>query len=159
MNFRSQYSSRPELVDDHPNETACTPDHTVLSAVRTWLRPACESVRGSRHWHDILSDAGLRKEGIEHFDLLMRSLMRASYRPLDMRCRCATELGKDEAVILQAIALLQKTHSGAALRMLNEWLPAPSASGVLKLLRWFAIDLLDAGVELDVQARRVTYMH
>jgi hypothetical protein len=70
-----------------------------------------------------------------------------------------TQLGKDEAVMLQSIALLQKTHSGAALRMLGEWLPAPAVSGVLKLLRWFAIDLLDAGVELDVQARRVTYMH
>jgi hypothetical protein len=43
--------------------------------------------------------------------------------------------------------------------MLSEWLPAPAVSGVLKLIRWFAIDLLDAGVELDVQARRVTYMH
>jgi hypothetical protein len=159
MNFRSQHGSRPELIDDHPAETADAPDHTVLSAVRTWLRPACETARGSLHWRDILSDAGLRKDGIEHFDLLMRSLMRASYRPLDMRCRCAIELGKDEAVILQTIALLQKTHSGAALRMLSEWLPAPAVSGVLKLIRWFAIDLLDAGVELDVQARRVTYMH
>jgi hypothetical protein len=43
--------------------------------------------------------------------------------------------------------------------MLNEWRPAPAVSGVLKPIRWFAIDLLDAGVELDVQARRVTYMH
>ncbi|NML32535.1 hypothetical protein [Paraburkholderia antibiotica] len=159
MNFRSQHGSRPELVDDHPLDAACAPDHTVLSAVRTWLRPACESARGSQHWRDILSEAGLRQDGIEHFDLLMRSLMHVSYRPLDMRCRCATELGKDEAVILQTIALLQKTHSGAALRMLAEWLPAPAVSGVLKLLRWFAIDLLDAGVELDVQARRVSYMH
>ena len=73
--------------------------------------------------------------------------------------RSAFLLGKDEAVILQTIALLQKTHSGAALRMLSEWLPGPAVSGVLKLIRWFAIDLLDAGVELDVQARRVTYMH
>jgi hypothetical protein len=102
---------------------------------------------------------GLRQDGIEHFDLLMRSLMHVSYRPLDMRCRCASDLGKDEAVILQTIALLQRTHSGAALRMLSEWLPGPAVSGVLKLIRWFAIDLLDAGVELDVQARRVTYMH
>ena len=159
MNFRSQHGSRPELIDDHPLDAVGAPDHTVLSAVRTWLRPACESARGSLHWRDILSEAGLRQDGIEHFDLLMRSLMCVSYRPLDMRCRCATELGKDEAVMLQSIALLQKTHSGAALRILGEWLPAPAVSGVLKLLRWFAIDLLDAGVELDVQARRVTYMH
>jgi hypothetical protein len=159
MNFRSQHGGRPELIDDHPGDTAHAPDRTVLSAVRTWLRPACETARGSLHWRDILSDAGLRNDGIEHFDLLMRSLMRVSYHPLDMRCRCATELGKDEAVMLQTIALLQKTHSGAALRMLSEWLPAPAISGVLKLLRWFAIDLLEAGVELDVQARRVTYMH
>jgi hypothetical protein len=159
MNFRSQYSSRPELIDDHQPDTTDAPERTVLSAVRTWLRPACESARGSLHWRDILSGVGLRQDGIEHFDLLMRSLMHVAYRPLDMRCRCASDLGKDEAVILQTIALLQKTHSGAALRMLNEWLPAPAVSGVLKLLRWFAIDLLDVGMELDVQARRVTYMH
>ena len=159
MNFRSHFSSRPELVDDHVTDTPDAPDRTVLSAVRTWLRPACEAARGGVHWRDILSGVGLRQDGIEHFDLLMRSLMHVSYRPLDMRCRCASDLGKDEAVILQTIALLQKTHSGAALRMLSEWLPGPAVSGVLKLIRWFAIDLLDAGVELDVQARRVTYMH
>ncbi|MCC8392678.1 hypothetical protein LJ656_08770 [Paraburkholderia sp. MMS20-SJTR3] len=159
MNFRSQHGSRPELIDDRPFDTDSAPDRTVLNAVRTWLRPSCESARGSSHWREVLSEAGLREDGLEHFDLLMRSLMRVSYRPLDTRCRCATELGKDEAVVLQTIALLQKTHSGAALRMLAEWLPAPAVSGVLKLLRWFAIDLLDAGIELDVQARRVSYMH
>jgi hypothetical protein len=159
MHFRSHHSSRPELIDDHQPDPSTTADRTVLSAVRTWLRPACETARGGVHWRDILSGIGLRQDGIEHFDLLMRSLMRVSYRPLDMRCRCASELGKDEAVILQTIALLQKTHSGAALRMLSEWLPGPAVSGVLKLIRWFAIDLLDAGVELEVQARRVTYMH
>jgi hypothetical protein len=154
MNFRSQYSSRPELIDDHVTDTGDATDRTVLTAVRTWLRPACETARGGVNWRDILSGVGLRQD-----DLLMRSLMHVSYRPLDMRCRCASDLGKDEAVILQTIALLQKTHSGAALRMLTEWLPAPAVSGVLKLIRWFAIDLLDAGLELDVQARRVTYMH
>ena len=134
MNFRSQFGSRPELIDDHPVDQADAPDRTVLTAVRTWLRPACGSARGGVHWRDILSGVGLRQDGIEHFDLLMRSLMHVSYRPLDMRCRCASELGKDEAVILQTIALLQKTHSGAALRMLSEWLPAPAVSGVLKLI-------------------------
>jgi hypothetical protein len=67
--------------------------------------------------------------------------------------------GRTRANPPRIIALLRKTHSGAALRMLNEWRPAPAVSGVLKPIRWFAIDLLDAGVELDVQARRVTYMH
>lgn len=159
MNFRSQYSSRPELIDDHPADPADSPERTILCAVRTWLRPTCETARGDVHWREILRGVGLRHDGIEHFDLLMRSLMQVSYRPLDMRCRCASDLGKDEAVVLQTIALLQKTHSGAALRMLGEWLPAPAVSGVLKLIRWFAIDLLDAGVKLDVQPRRVTYMH
>src|SRR5258708_34800034 len=94
MNFRSQYSSRPELVDDHVTDSTDAPDRTVLSAVRTWLRPACETVRGGVHWRDILIGVGLRQDGIEHFDLLMRSLMHVSYRPLDMRCRCASDLGK-----------------------------------------------------------------
>ena len=49
MNFRSHFSSRPELVDDHVTDTPDAPDRTVLSAVRTWLRPACESARGGVH--------------------------------------------------------------------------------------------------------------
>jgi hypothetical protein len=159
MNFRSQHGSHAGLNDDQRLDGSDAPDHAVLTAVRTWLRPSCETVRGGVHWRDVLVNVGLRPDGIEHFDLLMRSLMHVSYRPLDMRCRCASDLGKDEAAILQTIALLQKTHSGAAVRLLAEWLPAPAVSGVLKLLRWFAIDLLDAGLELDVQARRVTYMH
>lgn len=45
------------------------------------------------------------------------------------------------------------------MRVLNDWLPAFSVSGVLKLTRWFSISLLDAGLEIRARERNVTYMH
>ena len=54
---------------------------------------------------------------------------------------------------------LQKTHSHAAMQLLNDWLPQPAVSGMLKIARWFAISLLDAGIVIRVRVRRVTYMH
>lgn len=57
---------------------------------------------------------------MERFDLVMRSLATVSLRPLDMRCRCATDMAGDEALLLQTIALLQTTRSQAAVRLLGE---------------------------------------
>jgi hypothetical protein len=87
---------------------------------------------------------------MERVDLVMRSMLTVSTRPLDIRCRCATELAGDEAALLQTIALLQATHSNAAMRL---------PSGIVKLIRWLAIDLLDADLEIRVRDRHVTYMH
>jgi hypothetical protein len=47
----------------------------------------------------------------------------------------------------------------AAIRLLGEWLPPPTVSGLLKIARWFAISLLDTGLKLPVRKRSVTYMH
>ncbi len=159
MNFLTRHSPAFDPSDDDLAAPPDAADRAVLTAMRVWLRPDCEAAQNCPHWRSVLTSIGMRTEGIEHFDLLMRSLLHVSARPLDTRCQCVRDLAKDEASILQTIALLQKTHSGAAVRLLAEWLPAPAVSGVLKLMRWFAIDLLDAGLEIRVQNRRVTYMH
>lgn len=159
MNFHSPSARDQSLYEEsfvqHPNIA----EQTVLTAVRTWLRPECDAVQRSRDWREVLSDVGMTVDGIGYFDTLMRSLMCASCRPLDTRCRCATDLAKDEASLLQIIALLQRTYSEAATQRLSDWLPQPTVSCVLKTVRWFAIALLDAGLVIPVRARRVTYMH
>lgn len=158
----------PSIAPFHRNDTlledsfAQHPDsaeQTVLRAVRTWLRPHCDAYGKEESWSGVLADAGLGADGFGHFDLLMGTLCRASCRPLDTRCRCASELATDEASLLRTLALLQSTRSEAAVQLLNDWLPMPSVSGMLKSARWFAIALLDAGLRLSERPRRVTWMH
>jgi hypothetical protein len=159
MHFHSlseqPYSLLDESLAQHPDMA----EQTVLSAVRTWLRPQCDAVRKRESWRESLSEAGLTRDGLVSFDLLMRSIMSVSHRPLDTRCLCASDLAKDEAMLLQSIALLQGMRSDEAIRLLDDWLPQPAVSVMLKVVRWFAIALLEAGLELTVRERRVTYMH
>ena len=159
MNFQNESTRNHTLYDESFTQHPDVAEQIVLTAVRTWLRPQCESARRSSDWSAALHEAGMSADGIAYFDILMRSLMRASCRPLDTRCRCATDLANDEASLLQVIALLQRTRSDAATKMLNDWLPQPTVSTVLKMIRWFSIALLDAGLVLQARARRVTYMH
>ncbi|WP_028218815.1 hypothetical protein [Paraburkholderia oxyphila] len=159
MTPTAPFARNDTLIDEtfiqHPDSA----EQTVLRAVRTWLRPRCDASARSESWRGVLAEAGLAADGIDQFALLMTTLCRASCRPLDTRCRCASELAKDEGSLLQVIALLQSTRSEAAVQLLNDWLPMPSVSGTLKTARWFAIALLDAGLRLSHRARRVTYMH
>lgn len=159
MHYTAPFARNDTLLDDSFVQHPDTAEQTILRAVRTWLRPHCNAYGKEESWHGVLAEAGLGAEGFGHFDLLMSTLCRASSRPLDTRCRCAAELARDEASLLQAIALLQSTRSEAAVRLLNDWLPMPSVPAMLKSARWFAIALLDAGVRLRERPRRVTYMH
>ncbi|MBU9264965.1 hypothetical protein [Burkholderia gladioli] len=157
-------AGRPSLFDDPLAGETDTAERVVLSAVRTWLHPGCGSnanagARAAHTWRDVLLEAGVHADGLDHFDLMMSTLACSASRPLDMRCRCAQDLAYDEASLLQAIAHLQSTRGEAAMRVLNDWLPAFSVSGVLKLTRWFSISLLDAGLEIRARERNVTYMH
>jgi hypothetical protein len=159
MHFHSlseqPYSLLDESLAQHPDMA----EQTVLGAVRTWLRPQCDAVRKRESWRESLSEAGLSSDGLVSFDLLMRSIMSVSQRPLDTRCRCASDLAKDAAMLLQSIALLQGMRSDEAIGLLDDWLPQPAVSVMLNVVRWFAIALLEAGLELTVRERRVTYMH
>ncbi len=153
---------RASLFDDPLAGDPDTAERVVLTAVRTWLHPDCGSNANARtaySWRDVLVEAGLNHDGLDHFDLLMNTLACSAARPLDMRCRCAQDLAHDEASLLQTIAHLQSTRGEAAIGVLNDWLPAFSVSGVLKLTRWFSISLLDAGLEIRARDRQVTYLH
>ncbi|MGS1000611.1 hypothetical protein [Burkholderia glumae] len=150
-------------IDDPLAGDPDTAERIILTAVRIWLHPdaACANPASARPptWRDVLAEAGVHADGLDHFDMMMCALAGSAARPLDMRCRCTRELAHDEASLLQAIAHLQATRGEAAMRVLNDWLPAFSVSGVLKLTRWFAISLLDAGLEIRTRERRVTYLH
>ncbi|KAF1026133.1 MAG: hypothetical protein GAK40_01300 [Burkholderia plantarii] len=148
---------RSALLDDPLAGDPDTAERVVLMAVRAWLHPDCDAARTRFTWRDVLAEAGIHADGADHFDMMMCTLACSSARPLDMRCRCAKDLAYDEASLLQTIAHLQSTRGEAAMRVLNDWLPAFSVSGVLKLTRWFSISLLDAGLEIRARARRDVY--
>lgn len=159
MHPSSRLSGRSESFDEETLEQLDGAELTTLTALRAWLRPRCEAQSAFMGWAELLRRAGLKEDGIEHFDLIMRMLTTVTMRPLDTRCRCATELAGDEAGLLQAIALLQRGHRSKAIKELGERFPAPAVSGLLKLIRWFAIDLLDVGLHIRIRERAVNYMH
>jgi len=134
------------------------PELLVLAALRAWLRPRCGAVDGELDWRCALLAAGLDHDGTEQFDILLRSLLRVSPRPLDTRCRCCPALAKDEATVLQAIALLQRSRFADTVALLGDWLEGPALSGITKTIWRFAEALGDVGLVIRVRERDVHYM-
>jgi hypothetical protein len=134
------------------------PELIVLAALRAWLRPQCSAVEGKLDWREALLGAGMGVDAMECFDTLLRSLLYVSPRPLDMRCRCCSALAKDEATILQAIGLLQRSRFDETIALLGEWLEVPALSGVTKTIWRFAEALGDVGLFIQVRERDVQYM-
>ncbi|TDV35527.1 hypothetical protein C7405_10515 [Paraburkholderia caballeronis] len=159
MNLHPGLVTGAEVFDEQWLEQPDGPEITLLVAMRAWLRPRCDAVRGVLDWTTLLRGAGLMRDGIEHFDIVMRSLRTVMPRTLDLRCRCATEMAGDEATLLQGIALLQAGRTDAAFQLLSQRLALPALSSYLKLIRWLAMDLLEAGLPIRVRERAVCYMH
>jgi hypothetical protein len=134
------------------------PELIVLAALRAWLRPHCGAVEGELDWRSALFGAGLDHDGIEHLDTLLRALTMVTPRPLDTRCRCCPALAKDEATLLQAIALLQRSRFPETVALLGDWLAGPALSGITKSIWRFAEALGDVGLVIRVREREVHYM-
>lgn len=159
MNLDHRLTADADVFDEQWMEQPDAPEIAVLIAMRAWLRPKCDALRGVLDWRVVLRGVGLMQDGIDHFDIVMRSLRMAVPRTLDMRCRCATEMGGDEASLLQGIALLQAGRTNAAFQLLSQRFALPALSSYLKLIRWLALDLLEAGLPIRIRERSVCYMH
>lgn len=159
MNLHPRLIPDTDVFDEQWMDQPDAPEIAVLIAMRTWLRPKCDASRSVLDWRTVLRGAGLMQDGIEHFDIVMRSLRVAMPRTLDMRCRCAAEMAGDEASLLQGIALLQAGRTNAAFQFLSQRFALPALSSYLKLIRWLALDLLEAGLPIRIRERSVCYMH
>ncbi|AJY31777.1 hypothetical protein BTM_4913 [Burkholderia thailandensis 34] len=161
MHFRQAALSGAPLAEADAEPRDIDAARIVLTAIRRWLHPCADDDARCRpqSWRDVLASAGLRADGLVHFDMLMRFLTCDACHPLDTHCRCASGPANDEARLLQALAHLQSTRSEAALRALADWLPRCADSGVLKIARWFSIALLDAGLAIRAPAQSAAYMH
>lgn len=159
MNPYTRPTERQEAPDDAWLEQADGPEQLLLIAIRAWLRPHCGARHGTLRWGTLLRDAGMPLADIQHFDRAMLAMTEVAVRPLDIRCRCASDLASDEAMLLQAIALLQRARDEAATRLLRHSLSQAAASRLLMCLRGLAVALARAGVEVRVRERDFTYMH
>ena len=71
-------------------------------------------------------------------------MLQSAKRPLDVRCPCCAQLGKDEAWLLQLASLLQRERLEGAAAILGEWLPPATLPMALLPAKCFA-DALSAG--------------
>jgi hypothetical protein len=152
-------TSDSALADDTDHGGPHGPDSVVLAAMRAWLRPDCDAMRGRCAWRDVLLASGATADTFTHLDTLMRSLTIVVARPLDIRCRCCTHLGKDEEALLHGISLFQRKRVHEAVWNLAGWVSLPAASGVAKTLRRLAEALAESGIEVPIRERSVVYMH
>jgi hypothetical protein len=148
----------PSLLDDAFEEYPDASDQLVTDAVRAWFRPDCDAVRGRKTWQDVLLDAGLSRDGLHRFDILMAEWAGTIQRPLDIRCRCSTELASDETQMLQVIACFQSHDIVSARTLLNGWFSTGDAVRLSHIAHWFAMTLADVGVSVRNRERRVSYL-
>ncbi|WP_459906320.1 hypothetical protein [Caballeronia sp. HLA56] len=148
----------PSLLDDAFEQFPDADDQLVTDAVRAWFRPDCDAVRGRKTWQDVLLDAGLSRDGLQCFDLLMGEWSIAARRPLDVRCRCSSELSYDETQLLQVLAHFQSHDIVSARSLLNAWFSSGEIVSLSHIAHCFAMTLFDVGVPLRNRERRVTYL-
>src|SRR5690606_27857976 len=79
--------------------------------------------RQEGRWRGGLTAAGIEPSAAPAFDMLCRLSFATATRRLDVRRSGDPRLGRDEALFLQCLGLLQHRRSGSAERLLGEWLP------------------------------------
>jgi hypothetical protein len=122
---------------------------TVMT-LRLWVEEnvLCDTCRPAERRQEGRWRGGLRAAGIEPsaapaFDMLCRLSFATTARRLDVRRSGNPRLGRDEALFLQCLGLLQHRRSGSAERLLGEWLPR-AAHGTALLAAMQLASALDA---------------
>lgn len=123
-----------------------TAEMYVVCAVRLWLanhRGVAGAARDLERGFDM---AGVADEGMSGLCRFFDAVAVTASRSLDIRCvRCA-HLGADEAVMLQAVSLLQQGFRHSVAMLFADWLPAAALRVALPALADFAAVLAGAGL-------------
>lgn len=118
------------------------PEMLVVAVLRAWMAP-----RG-HDWQQMLASAGILPAGALGFELLMTAVSRGALRRLDVRGREGAELGRDEAVLLDLVAALQRGDALSAIGGLSEWLAPGNLSAALRGAQIFARHTAAAGLHM-----------
>lgn len=134
----------PDGLQDPRVPGLAPPELLVVAALRAWMVPR----RGVQDWQGILASAGILPAGALGFELLMSVVSRSAQRRLDLRHGEGTGLGRDEAVLLDLVAALQRGDVLSAIGGLSEWLPPDQLAAALRGARIFARHAAAAGLKL-----------
>lgn len=120
----------------------------VVSVLRLWAEPLREPERRHPHWQDGMTAAGLSNDAAVAFDTLMRIVLAATTRPLDLHRPPCPSLGIDEALLLDMLRLAQQGQHGEAGLLMNDWLPLAGVRMAMAPLCVLASALSRAGLQM-----------
>lgn len=120
----------------------------VVSVLRLWAEPLREPERPHPHWQDGMTAAGLSNDAAVAFDTLMRIVLAATTRPLDLHRPPCPSLGVDEALLLDMLRLAQQGQHGEAGLLMNDWLPLAGVRMAMAPLCVLASALSRAGLQM-----------
>jgi hypothetical protein len=120
------YSAKTLLGELH------TPAIFVVVMIRLRVAEQLDPDSTPENWRAGMRAAGVANEGADAFDLLMHLLGSVIHMSLDVRSLRCGGLGEGEAMLLQAVSLLQHDRYEAAEAIFSRWLP-PGASRVAAL--------------------------
>ncbi|AWB09095.1 hypothetical protein A6A40_29405 (plasmid) [Azospirillum humicireducens] len=121
----------------------------IVSVLRLWAEPLREPERQHPHWQDGMTAAGLSNDAAVAFDTLMRIVLAATTRPLDLHRPPCPSLGVDEALLLDMLRLAQQGQHGEAGLLMNDWLPLPGVRMAMAPLCVLASALTRAGLRMS----------
>lgn len=127
-----------------------TAEILVVSVLRLWAEPLRAPDESHPHWQDGLTAAGLVNDASVAFDTMMRIVVAATVRPLDIHRPPCPTLGADEALLLDMIGLLQQGRHGEAGILLADWLPLAGVRMALAPLCILSNALQRSGLRMPV---------
>ncbi|MCC7047830.1 MAG: hypothetical protein IT562_14040 [Alphaproteobacteria bacterium] len=103
-----------------------TAELLVLAAGRFWVAHYLDPSGTDERWREGFRVAGLDHPTAEAFDALFNAFAGGATRAICFHCPACPRLGDDEAMLIQALAHLQRRRETPARRILEAWL-APAA--------------------------------
>jgi hypothetical protein len=136
----------PAYVTDAHLIALRTAELLVVSSMRLWAAPYRDPAGDHSGWQQGFAAARIDGDGLAGFDVLFRIIVAAHRRCLDVRCLRNGRLGRDEALMLQLVGVLQRARIDDALAILAEWLSPAAVHVALLPAQRFAAGLAEAGL-------------
>jgi hypothetical protein len=127
----------PPLVTDGQVHGLVTAEMLALATLRMWAAPHRRPNQPHPDWREGPRVAGLEDDAADAFDVLMRLVVAAAHKQLDVRCPKCPGLGADEVAFLEMVRAVQ-AHPRAADAGLSGWLPPPAVRAARPFLAQFA---------------------
>jgi hypothetical protein len=141
-----EHRLHPAYVTDAHLIELRTAELFVVASVRLWAAPYRDPAGDHPGWQHGFAAARIGGDGVAGFDTLFRIVVAAHRRCLDVRSLRCGRLGRDEALLLQLVGVLQQARIDDALTVLAEWLPAAALHLALLPAQRFAAGLAEAGL-------------